>query len=118
MDLVIKDGSGGSGHAHKRADSEKFFPTKMRITVIQVSAGSKYDPGLVPNLPRKSGVEVGKESAIERGFQHIEEALIISRRFSVRSRQSSARRLSDAKPQRAWSGALSFFVAAQLFFKE
>jgi hypothetical protein len=51
MDLVIKDKSGGGGHAHKRADWEKFFPTKMRITMIQVSAGSKYDPRLVPNLP-------------------------------------------------------------------
>lgn len=54
MDLVIKDGSGGSGHAHKRADHEKFFPTKVRMTVIQVSAGAKYDPSLVPNLPRKA----------------------------------------------------------------
>jgi hypothetical protein len=52
MDLVIKDGSGGGGHAHKRADHEKFFPTKVRITVIQVSAGSKYDPTLVPNLSK------------------------------------------------------------------
>lgn len=52
MDLVIKDGSGGSGHAHKRADAEKFFPTKVRITVVQVSAGAKYDPSLVPNLPK------------------------------------------------------------------
>ncbi len=50
MDLVMKDNSGGSGHAHKRADSEKFFPTRMRITVVQVSAGAKYDPSLVPNL--------------------------------------------------------------------
>ena len=53
MDLVMKDGSGGSGHAHKRTDSEKFFPTKMRFTVVQVSAGSKYDPNLVPNLAGK-----------------------------------------------------------------
>jgi hypothetical protein len=52
MDLVIKDGSGGGGHAHKRKDSEKFFPTKVRITMVQVSAGSKYDPSLVPNLPK------------------------------------------------------------------
>jgi len=50
MDLVIKDGSGGSGHAHKRADAERFFPTKMRITVVQVSAGSKYDRALAPGL--------------------------------------------------------------------
>ncbi len=53
MDLVIKDGSGGNGHAHKRPDSEKFFPTKVRITMVQVSAGAKYDPSLVPNLPVK-----------------------------------------------------------------
>src|SRR6478609_4055814 len=51
MHLVIKDNSGGSGHAHKRPDHEKFFPTKVRMTVVQVSAGSKYDPKLVPNLP-------------------------------------------------------------------
>jgi hypothetical protein len=53
MHLVIKDNSGGGGHAHKRADAEKFFPTKMRITMIQVAAGSTYDPTLVPNLPAK-----------------------------------------------------------------
>lgn len=52
MDLVIKDDSGGRGHAHRRADHEKFFPTKMRITLVQVSAGSTYDPSLVPNLPQ------------------------------------------------------------------
>ncbi|WP_254512758.1 hypothetical protein [Anatilimnocola floriformis] len=50
MDLVIKDNSGGNGHAHKRPDHEKFFPTKMRITMIQVSAGAKYDASLVPGL--------------------------------------------------------------------
>jgi hypothetical protein len=52
MDLVMKDNSGGGGHAHKRADHEKFFPTKVRMTVIQVSAGAKYDPSLVPGLPK------------------------------------------------------------------
>jgi hypothetical protein len=48
MHLVIKDSSGGGGHAHKRADHEKFFPTRMRITMIQVAAGAKYDPSLLP----------------------------------------------------------------------
>lgn len=48
MDLVIKDNSGGGGHAHKRADHEKFFPTKVRMTVVQVSAGAKYDPSKLP----------------------------------------------------------------------
>jgi len=47
MDLVIKDDSGGQGHAHKRPDHEKFFPTKVRITMVQVAAGSTYDPALV-----------------------------------------------------------------------
>jgi hypothetical protein len=57
MHLVIKDNSGGSGHAHKRQDHEKFFPTKVRMTVIHVSAGSKYDASLVPNL---SSADTGK----------------------------------------------------------
>ena len=64
MDLVIKDNSGGSGHAHKRKDSEKFFPTKMRITMIQVSAGSKYDASLVPELLREP-VEKGEKAKDE-----------------------------------------------------
>jgi hypothetical protein len=55
MDLVIKDGSGGSGHAHKRPDAERFFPTKMRITMIQVASGSTYNPSLVPNLRAGTG---------------------------------------------------------------
>ena len=46
MDLVIKDDSGGQGHAHKRADHEKFFPTTVRITMVQVAAGADYDPKL------------------------------------------------------------------------
>ena len=57
MHLVIKDNSGGSGHAHKRQNHEKFFPTKVRMTVIQVSAGSKYDASLVPGL---SSADTGK----------------------------------------------------------
>src|SRR5262249_38483349 len=65
MDLVIKDGSGGSGHAHKRPDSEKFFPTKMRITVVQVSAGAKYEPSLVPLETRPPALLV----AAKRGFK-------------------------------------------------
>jgi hypothetical protein len=52
IDLVIKDGSGGSGHAHKRPDHEKFFPTKVRLTAIQVSAGDKYDAAKLPPAPK------------------------------------------------------------------
>ena len=49
MDLVMKDKDGNK--AHTRADPEKFFPTHIRIIMVQVSAGSKYDPNLVPNIP-------------------------------------------------------------------
>ena len=51
MDLVMKDGTGGQGFTHRRPDPEKFFPAKVRLTMIQVSEGSTYDPSLVPNLP-------------------------------------------------------------------
>jgi hypothetical protein len=63
MDLVIKDDSGGGGHAHKRPDAEHFFPTKMRITMIQVSAGSTYDPSMVQNL--HAGKVQGLRQALE-----------------------------------------------------
>ena len=42
MHLVIKDDH--NLHAHKLPDPEKFFPTKVRMTLIQVSKGAKYDP--------------------------------------------------------------------------
>ncbi len=54
MDLVIKDSSGGQGHAHRRPDSEKFFPTKVRLTMVQVPKGASYDPKLVVGLPTPS----------------------------------------------------------------
>ena len=46
MHLVIKDDH--NLHAHKRPDPEKFFPTKVRMTLIQVSKGATYDPTLFP----------------------------------------------------------------------
>jgi hypothetical protein len=48
MHFVIKDSDGASGHAHKRADAQKFFPTKVRITMVQVSAGAQFDASQVP----------------------------------------------------------------------
>jgi len=59
MDLVMKDKD--NLHAHKRPDPEKFFPTRVRITMVQVSAGSKYDPSLVPNLPPAGPADKAKE---------------------------------------------------------
>ena len=49
MDLVMKDKDGNK--AHTRMDAEKFFPTRIRIIMVQVSAGSRYDPSLVPHIP-------------------------------------------------------------------
>lgn len=48
MHFVIKDSDGASGHAHKRADAAKFFPTKVRITMVQVSQGAQFDASKVP----------------------------------------------------------------------
>lgn len=52
MDLVIKDDSGGQGHAHRRADHEKFFPTKVRMTMVQVAAGATYDEKILKQYAR------------------------------------------------------------------
>lgn len=51
MDLVIKDDSGGQGHAHKRTDYEHYFPTKVRLTMIQVPVGEIYDSTQLPARP-------------------------------------------------------------------
>ncbi|HET6281453.1 MAG TPA: MYXO-CTERM sorting domain-containing protein [Polyangia bacterium] len=57
MDLVLKDDKGV--FSHLRPDPEHFFPTKMRITMIQVSAGAKYDPSKVPNIDPVVGGDGG-----------------------------------------------------------
>lgn len=57
MHLVIKDDSGGQGHAHRRPDHEKFFPTTVRMTLIQVSKGAKYDPAAVTGLEKPFSVK-------------------------------------------------------------
>lgn len=53
MDLVMKDSKGV--FAHTMPDPEHWFPTTLRITMIQVSAGSTYDPNQVPSLPNSGG---------------------------------------------------------------
>ena len=49
MDLVMKNGKGEK--VHTLPNPEKFLPTKVRITMIQVAAGATYDPRLVPKIP-------------------------------------------------------------------
>jgi hypothetical protein len=55
MDLVMKDKQGTK--THLRPDPQKFFPTRVRITVVQVAAGARYDPSLVPNIPQNKAEE-------------------------------------------------------------
>lgn len=50
MHLVIKDDH--NLHAHKLPDPAKFFPTKVRMTLVQVSKGAKYDEKEVPELKK------------------------------------------------------------------
>ena len=59
MDLVMKDKDGNK--THTRPDPEKFFPTRVRITMIQVSAGATYDPNLVPHVPHHRPGDKPKE---------------------------------------------------------
>lgn len=49
VDIVMKDKDGNK--VHTLPNPEKFLPTKIRVTMVQVAAGEKYDPNLVPNIP-------------------------------------------------------------------
>ena len=49
MHLVMKDADGSLGFTSWRDDPEHFFPTTVRITMIQVSEGDSYDPSLFPS---------------------------------------------------------------------
>jgi hypothetical protein len=48
MHLVLKDADDSKGFASWRPDPEHFFPTTVRITMIQVSEGDTYDPSMFP----------------------------------------------------------------------
>jgi hypothetical protein len=51
MTLVIKAAKvQGRSHAHLQPDLGKFFPTKIHVTLVQVSKGATYDPSKVPGL--------------------------------------------------------------------
>ncbi len=53
MSLVIKRAkAGGKAHAHLQPDLTKFFPTKIRVTIVQVAKGSTYDATKVPGLKK------------------------------------------------------------------
>lgn len=51
MSLVIKlANAGGKAHVHLQPDLKKFFPTKIRVTMVQVAKGSTYEATRVPGL--------------------------------------------------------------------
>ena len=52
MSLVIKAAKapGKKKHAHLQPDLKKFFPTRIRVTMVQVSKGATYDESKVPGL--------------------------------------------------------------------
>jgi hypothetical protein len=51
MTLVIKAAKEkGKNHAHLQPDLTKFFPTKIRVSMIQVSKDAKYDASKFPEL--------------------------------------------------------------------
>jgi hypothetical protein len=55
MHLVLKDQNDSTGFANLREDWEEFFPTTVRITMIQVSAGSEYDDSMFPDAADGEG---------------------------------------------------------------
>lgn len=53
MSLVIKRAkAGGKAHAHLQPDLSKFFPTKIRVSIVQVSKGDTYDSSKVKGLEK------------------------------------------------------------------
>ncbi len=66
MHLVIK-GTGDSGHLHKRSDVEKLYPSKVRITMVQISAGGTFDPSKVPGWTAKPESDAGAGSTADAG---------------------------------------------------
>jgi hypothetical protein len=55
MDLIYAIDDSGSGHVSNYPDLKDLTtPTKVRITMVQVSAGSTYDPSIL-NLPGMGG---------------------------------------------------------------
>ena len=56
MTLVMKAGkASGDNHASAQPDLGKFFPTKVHVTIVQVSKGATYDANKVPGLVGAKG---------------------------------------------------------------
>ena len=69
VSLVIKRaGAGGKTHAHRQPDLSEFFPTKIRVTMVQVSKDDVYDPAEAANEIHASKIFEGEpEMLLEHG---------------------------------------------------
>jgi hypothetical protein len=67
MAFVMKDKNEADGHTHKRSDPEHFFPTTVRITMVQVSKGATYDASKVPGLSSGMAADAGASGAADAG---------------------------------------------------
>ena len=47
-----KSGVKGKAHAHMQPNMDLFFPTKIRVVMVQVSKGAKVDKSKIPNLKK------------------------------------------------------------------
>ena len=47
-----KSGTKGKAHAHLQPNMDLFFPTKIRVIMVQVSEGSKVDKAKIPGLKK------------------------------------------------------------------
>ena len=64
IDLIYAINDSGSGHiTNYPALKDLTTPTSVRITMVQVSAGSTYDPSLIPGLGADGGTVAGTGGA-------------------------------------------------------
>lgn len=68
MDLVYTINDSGSGHVHYFPElKDKTTPTRVRITLVQVSAGSQYDPSILDAAGGTSGAGGGPSGGATSG---------------------------------------------------
>lgn len=68
MDLIYAVDDSGSGHVSNfPALKDLTTPTKVRITMVQVSAGSTYDPSIIPGVSGSMGGAGGAGGAGGQG---------------------------------------------------
>ncbi|MDF3068461.1 MAG: hypothetical protein K0R38_4062 [Polyangiaceae bacterium] len=68
MDLVYTINDSGSGHVHYFPElKDKTTPTRVRITLVQVSAGSRYDPSILDAAGGTSGAGGSPSGGADQG---------------------------------------------------